>query len=195
MGKILMKEIENYISTEEKSIKVGAGKNSIQINIIEDVEVDKLHAVVESITNAIVEQDFAYTLFDILLPYHIINLFTNIETPMVKDDIPDYEACYKFCIKFDLVNKLAEKSSIVAECISVIEKNIWRSLEYKKALTTLIPYESLMDALDEFYKILDEIDEIAESQKNVDIEGLMGQLEEISKGLKSVEENDKQETE
>ena len=52
-----------------------------------------------------------------------------------------------------------------------------------------------MDALDEFYKILDEIDEIAESQKNVDIEGLMGQLEEISKGLKSVEENDKQETE
>lgn len=187
MEKISMKEIESYISTEEKFIKVGTGKNSLRINIIEDVSVDDIHAVVESISDAIVAQDFAYTLFDILLPYHIVNLFTNIEAPMIEEDVPDYEVCYKFCIQFDLVNKLAEVSPIVAEYIGVIEKNIWRTLEYKKALTALIPYESLMDALGEFYRILDDIDKIAEAQKDVDVEGLVKQLGEISAGLASVE--------
>lgn len=191
MEKIPMKEIESYISTEEKFINLGTVKEPIRIEIIEDVDVDDIHAVVESIADAIVEQDFAYTLFDILIPYHIINLFTNIETPMVANDIPDYEACYKFCVQSNLINILAEESPVVAEYIGVIEKNIWRTLEYKKALTALIPYESLMDALNEFYRILDEIDEVAEAQKDVDVEGLMKQLGEISAGLASVEEESK----
>ena len=189
MKKISMKQIENYISTEEKFIKLGNGKKSIQINIIEHVDVDNLHAVVESIANEIVEQEFAYTLFDILLPYHIMNLFTNIEIPMVKDDIPDYEACYKFCIKFDLINKLIDESSIIAEYISMIEKNILRVLEYKKALTSLIPYESLMDALNEFYRILDEIDKVVETQKNIDVESLISQINDISTQLSSLDES------
>lgn len=191
MEKIPMKEIESYISTEEKFINLGTVKEPIRIEIIEDVDVDDIHAVVESIADAIVEQDFAYTLFDILIPYHIINLFTNIETPMVANDIPDYEACYKFCVQSNLINILAEESPVVAEYIGVIEKNIWRTLEYKKALTALIPYESLMDALNEFYRILDEIDEVAEAQKDVDVEWLMKQLGEISAGLASVEEESK----
>lgn len=193
MDEALMKNIDAYIADTKKKIEYGVGKKGFVVEINEKIDINDIHNAIEVIVDNVVDQDYSYELIDILLSYYIIKLFTNIPAPMADEDIPDYERCLDICIKLQLKNVLFENSIVVAEYINMLEKNIWRKLEYKKARLTLIPWESLMDGLSEFYEILDTFSEFVDKQQDIDIESLAGQINEVTSKLTLVEEMKKKE--
>jgi len=192
MAKTLMESIEDFIVEDKKYIKYGTGDDIFKVEINEDASLDDIHNAIVMIVDNVENQNFAYYLIDILEAYHILNLFTNIPVPMISDEIPDFEKCYDICLKLQLKYYLTQTSNIVLNHISMIEQNVWRSLEYKKSLKALIPYESLMAALNQFYEILDDLDKVVEAQKDIDIEVIANQLNEVTSKLSLVEEMKKE---
>lgn len=184
MKKTLMENIEAYMAQEKKTIDF----ETFKVEVNEDVDVNEIHNAIEFIVNAVVEQDWSYDLIDIFESYYIISLFTNIPVPMLEDDIPDYTKCLEICQKLDLRTVLYEASGVIFEQISMLEKNIWRKLEYHKAMLTLVPWESLMDGLSQFYEVLDTLSEYVDQQKDVDIENLASQINDVASKLRLVEE-------
>jgi len=192
MAKTLMESIEDFIVEDKKYIKYGTGDDIFKVEINEDASLDDIHNAIVMIVDNVENQNFAYYLIDILEAYHILNLFTNIPVPMISDETPDFEKCYDICLKLQLKYYLTQTSNIVLNHISMIEQNVWRSLEYKKSLKALIPYESLMAALNQFYEILDDLDKVVEAQKDIDIEVIANQLNEVTSKLSLVEEMKKE---
>lgn len=189
MKENLMKNIQKFVENNKTELKYGSGKNTFTVEIHEDVDINYVHSAIENVIENVEKQDFAYDLIDVILPYYYISLFTNIPAPMTdEENVPDYEQCMKIAMKLELRERMFEASPVIGEYISMIEKNIWRKLEYKKALKSLMPWESLMDGLDQFYEILDTLGEFAEQQKDVDIEGLVSQINDVSSKLTLVEE-------
>lgn len=188
MEKTLMENIEAFIVNNKKVIEFGTGKQKFNIEINEAVDVDDIHRAIDLIVDQVIEQDYSYELIDVLMPYYLIKLFTNIPVPMLEEDIPDYKRCLDFCINLQLKEKLFAASPVVAEYISILEKNVWRKLEYKKARLTLIPWESLMDGLGQFYEILDTFSEFVDQQKNIDVDSLASQINDVASTLSLVEE-------
>ena len=188
MEKTLMENIEAFIVENKKHIEFGKGKQGFIVSINENIDIDDIHNAIETIVDQVVGQDYSYELIDILMSYYLITLFTDIPAPMVEEDIPDYEKCLEICIKLGIKEKLFGTSPIVAEYISMIEKNIWRKLEYKKARLTLIPWESLMDGLGQFYEILDTFSDFVDQRKDFDYESLAGQINDVASKLTLVEE-------
>lgn len=189
--KTLFKNIEEYMvntTNEKKTISYSNGKDAFNVEVNENIDLNDIHAAIETIVENVIDQDWAYDLIDILSSYYIIDLFTNIPAPMMDNDIPDYEKCLEICLKLNLKQHLCEISDIVFDYISMLERNIWRKLEYKKTLTALIPWESLMDGLNQFYEVLDTLSEFAEKQKDVDIEALTGQINDVATKLQLVED-------
>lgn len=175
----MFKKSENAI-TEKTEIQ-----EDIQININEDIDMGEFMAAIDNIVDAVVDNDFDYSLIDLLESYYILHFFTNVEIEMKDEEliIPDYVDCYKKMVAYDIKNGICDKSQVVYEYIAYFEKNIWRKLEYQKAI---IPNRKLEDALAEFYEIMAALDEVAEMNKDVDVEQLMGQLGELSEQMKSI---------
>ena len=188
MGEALIKSIDTFISNNKKYIEFGTGKKGFQVEINEDIDINDIHNAIENIVDNVIKQDYSYELIDIMLPYYIMDIFTNIPTPMVEENIPDYKRCLDICIGLQLKEKLFESSVVVAEYITMLEKNIWRKLEYKKARLTLIPWESLMDGLDQFYEILDTFSDFVDKQQDIDVESLASQINDVASKLTLVEE-------
>lgn len=189
MKENLMENIQKFVEDNKAELKYSSGKNTFTVEIHEDVDINYIHSAIENVIENVEKQDFAYDLIDVMLPYYYISLFTDIPAPMTdEENVPDYEQCMKIAMKLELRERMFEASPVIGEYISMIEKNIWRKLEYKKALKSLMPWESLMDGLDQFYEILDTLGEFAEQQKDVNIEGLVSQINDVSSKLALVEE-------
>lgn len=102
--------------------------------------------------------------------------------------IPDYQRCYIIATKLNLKEQLAEASPVIADMIYLIEKNIWRKLEYKKSLTALIPYESMLDVMSEMYSLLDDLNQYIEKYADVDIDNIATRISDVSKQLSIVKD-------
>ena len=182
----LLEAIEEYVKKHRKTPTISLGYNptsdktsAIEIAINEDVDFNDIHEAIDIIVDNVVDNDFAYELIDYMLDYYIIKLFTNIPVPM-DGDSPDYEQCIRIAVALDLMNELGNKSDLVRYYIDVLNKNIWRKLEYRKALTSILPFNELMSALANFYEIMDAIEE-GESEEGR--ARLMSDLENLQKSV------------
>ena len=52
----------------------------------------------------------------------------------------------------------------------------------------MVPWESLMDGLGQFYEILDTFSEFVDQQKNIDVDSLASQINDVASTLSLVEE-------
>jgi len=194
MAKDLITQIEEAISVEnKKTISAHYAGKSFKIDVNENINIYDVDGAIDMIIHNVVEQDFKYSLIDVLESYFILKLFTNIEPPMVDENIADYEKCHEIVVKLQLKEILCEESYIIADYISMIEQNVWRGLEYEKSLTALTPYESLLDALANFYEILDAMEKFAEANQDIDVEKLTKQIEDISSQISLIDEMKKAE--
>ena len=175
--------------TDEKTIEYGDDDFTIVVN--EDVDIDDVINAINTIVENVVENEFEYELIDIMLPYFLIAYFTDIEIPMVYDEdedeeYPDYIGCYKIATMLNLEYELTQTSPLVAGYIYMMNQNIWRRLDYHKSQGAYLQRE-LMDALSTFYQVMDELDDVAEKQKDVDIDDFMTKLTEISNALQEIQ--------
>lgn len=180
MAKTLMENIESFIDVKNKDIEFKNSNSKFNITINEHVDLDKIHDAIEMIVANVVEQNFAYDLIDILFSYHMINLFTNIPVPMQKDetDIPDYKKCFDISLGLNLKHRLFEESHTVGEYIKMIEVNVWRKLEYKKAMRE---NDAFAFVCDKAYDLLEFVnDAITKANTDVDPKTLASGLGQLS---------------
>lgn len=176
----------NAALEEEKTIEYGDGELLLIVN--EKIDVDDIYNAINTIVENVVEREFEYELVDLLLPYFLIDLFTDIDAPMYTEDgeeFPDYVACYKIATVLNLEYELTQVSPLVASYIYLITQNIWRRLEYHKSYGAYMKKE-LLDALSTFYQLMDDLDEMAEQQKNIDVDKFVMQINEISDAIQEL---------
>lgn len=186
--KIDDKIIKGFLEKKSVPINVSDGPMGevFTIHVSEDVTPSQIHSIVESIAYQVEQQDFAYTLIDILKAYYILDLFTDIPVPMKTEDgeeYPDYEACHTICTRLNLEEEIYEQVPLVGRYIEMLEQNVWRKLEYEKSLK---PYSELSEALAEFYEILDDLNEIVENQDEESINDLLEKVNDVAKELEQV---------
>lgn len=190
--KTLMENIEERIANDDKYITIDDRLGRFKIKVNENVDVTDIHSAIMTIADEVENQNFAYTLIDLIEAYYIIELFTDIPVPTIKYDdgveVPDYQKCYVISTKLQLKDRLFGTSLIVGSYIELLEKNVWRILEYKKARLTLLPYESMMDALNEFYEMMDDLGKYVENQKDIDVEALAKQIGDVATKLSIVDD-------
>lgn len=184
------KEALEYVEEmldSEKTIEYG--DNDLIVTVNEEVDIQDVYNAIINIVDNIVEREFEYELMDLMLPYYWISLFTDINVPTLFDDdgeeYPDYVQCYKIATCLNLEYELTQVSPLVAGYIYMIPQNIWRRLEYHKSHGAYLQKE-LTDALSAFYEIMDELDELNKQQADIDVEGFMEQLNEISTALQEL---------
>lgn len=179
----LTAKIENYMQSGQKQIAYGS-RDKFAVEINENVDFNEVHAAIDNIVENVMEQDHSFEVIDLLMGYYVLKLFTNIPIPVVKDEDadddyrPDYSKCNEIVAKLDLMNKLAATSNVVAFYLDVLIKNVWRKLDYNKALLSIMPFNDLMDAIAEFYAIIDEIANVA--TQDVDLEKFKATLDEFA---------------
>ena len=205
MDRDLVAKINEYIQEDTKQIMYGNAKNGFAVKVNENIDFNEVHSAIDNIVENVMEQDQAFEVIDLLMGYYVIKLFTNIPIPVVEDKDadgdyrPDYSKCNEIVAKLDLMNKLAAASNVVAFYLDVLVKNVWRKLDYNKAMLSVMPFNDLMDAIAEFYAILDEIAEASNADVNLDefkatINDLADKLSELQPEveqakLKLVEDN------
>lgn len=179
----LTAKIENYMQSGQKQIAYGS-RDKFVVEINENVDFNEVHAAIDNIVENVMEQDHSFEVIDLLMGYYVLKLFTNIPIPVVKDEDadddyrPDYSKCNEIVAKLDLMNKLAATSNVVAFYLDVLIKNVWRKLDYNKALLSVMPFNDLMDAIAEFYTIIDEIANVA--TQDIDLEKFKSTLDEFA---------------
>ena len=176
-----------YVKTlmdEPKEISYDDDEYILVVN--EDIDVDDVYSAITTIVEAVVDREFEYELVDLMLPYFYIDLFTDIQAPIIKDEngdeYPDYIECYKLATLLNLEYELTQVSPIVAGYIYMMTQNIWRRLDYHKSQGAYIQRE-LTDAIGAFYEIMDELDQAVDANKNLDVDTFASQLAEISTAL------------
>lgn len=178
-------EVINYINDIE-AIKKTIEYEDFTVVVNEQVDFNDIFNAINVIVENIIEQEFAYELIDLMIPYYLLQLFTDIEPPMLQDDdgeeYPDFVTCYKIATYLNLEYELTQVSPIVAGYIYALTQNIWRRLDYKKSEGSYIK-EQLTDALVHFYEVMDEVDDMVSQEAQVDIESFMEKLNEISEQL------------
>lgn len=183
MNDTLMEKINKYIEPETVELIFGEGSDSFVVKINSEVSSGMMSAIIERIAMMVKWNGFTYDLFDILLAYYVISLFTDIPIPTKKDKdektIEDYEKCYTICTSMNLIDEICHASPTIAAYIEFIEKNVWRKLEYYK---TVEANEKLMALSDKAYGLLDTLEDAFD---NVTPE----MFSEIVEGLKLVSEN------
>lgn len=156
MKNTLLNKIENHI--KPKTVDVKFEDTDIVIEVTDYVSTGELSAAVETISDMVRLNDYTYELIDILMGYYVISLFTNIPIPTTGDgdeEMEDYQKCYDICMRLNLIDALCETSDNITESIAFIEKNVWRRLEYTKAMKA---NESLMLLCDKAYEMLENLD-------------------------------------
>lgn len=175
MNNTLIEQIDKYIKPENFEVSVDDG--DFFITVTTDVSPSILSDVIDRIVSLIKWNDFKYELFDVLMAYYVISLFTDIPIPMKVDEngkeIADYEKCYRISCALNLTNLLCENSIIILNYIELIETNVWRKLDYLK---TLQSNEALMTLCDKAYDVLSNMDALFE---NVDIDYLNSITQEL----------------
>lgn len=183
----LMENIEKYIEPRTFEIPFYLGEEEFTVIVSDDVSTEALLTTVELITSAIESDNFEnYCWFEIFIAYSVMALFTNIPIPTNEDGTPDYMKCYKICTGMGLIDNICARNANIEDYIALIEKNVWRRLEYKK---TVRANESLMFLCDKAYDMLEGLDEIMSKVKDVDIESIGSQLGELTGlvGVRSAE--------
>lgn len=171
---------------DKKTIEFGDDEFVLTVN--ENIDINDVYNAINNIVENVVEREFEYELIDLMIPYYLISLFTDIDVTTIKDgdeEYPDYEQCYKIATVFNLEYELTQVSPLVAGYIYLMNQNIWRRLDYQKSQGAYLKRE-LMDAISTFYMIMDELDEVAEQQKDIDVDGFVSQLNEISEALQDL---------
>lgn len=195
----LAQNIGNYINVGKKTLKYNAkGKAPFEIEINENVPFNiietSIKIVVDMITDKCFERngsDFDYELMDEFLPYLFISLFTNIPVPYIESEdeneerVVDYEMCFQIYTALDLRYRTFEVSPIVAEYMGIVEKNIWRRLEFAKQK---VLRDKEYAALSEFYEILDDLSDVVKKQEEITpekIDEFVSSFNELSETLVS----------
>lgn len=175
--------INEYINDEPKSIEYeDGGETKFVVTVNESVDYDDVYTAIVTIVDQVVNKDFEYSVIDLLLPYYLISLFTDIPVPLTEDDNTDYQKCFVISSKLNLEENLSA-FPVIADYISIIEKNVWRKLEYYKALKSIMPFDELIGALGEFYEILDELNMVVESQKDINLDDLLNESKKMNEQL------------
>lgn len=194
-SKTLTKAIEKISVPGKRMIEIEGLPAKIEIN--EDVDLRLLDKVIDTIVEQVVAQGFKYSLIDIMEAYYIIALFTNIPVPTIDDKtkdgedgdiIPDYQKCYVIEKRLDLSNELMEASPVICDMIIMLERNVWRQLEYKKALLSLTPYDSMLDVMSQMYELLDDLNKYIEQYADIDVDNIADRISDISKQLSVVKD-------
>lgn len=178
--KDLMEKIDEYIKDNTCTLTFGDGSDEFAIQVNDYVDADTLAAVVDDIAFNVRNSEFDYYLFDILMAYHVISLFTDIPIPAIKteeSETQDYTKCYDICARLNLINELCSASGNIEEYIEFIEKNVWRKLEYYKELAA---NDALMMVCGKAYELLDELEGIVEQATDVDLQTVMSELKDAS---------------
>lgn len=180
--KNLMEKIDEYIKDDTCTLTFGNGSDEFAIQVNDYVDADTLAAVVDDIAFNVRNSEFDYYLFDILMAYHVISLFTDIPIPTIKTEesetqTQDYTKCYDICTRLNLINELCSVSDDIEEYIEFIEKNVWRKLEYYKELAA---NDALMMVCGKAYELLDELEGIVEQATDVDLQTVMSELKDAS---------------
>lgn len=198
-SKNLAQSIGNYINTGKKTLKYHAkGKTPFEVEINENISFNIIEASIEVVVNMITDKcfernglNFDYELMDEFLPYLFISLFTNIPVPYVENEdeneekAVDYEMCFKIYTALDLRYRTFEVSPIVAEYMGIIEKNIWRRLEFAKQR---VLRDKEYAALSEFYEVLDDLSDVVKKQEEITpekVDELVSSFKELSEMLVS----------
>lgn len=177
---------------QKKTIEYG--ENDLVINVRDNIDVDDVLNAIATIVDNVVEREFEYELIDLMIPYYLMKLFTDITPPTIEKDgevFPDFQKCYEIATCLNLEYELTQVSPIVAGYVYFMTQNIWRKLDYHKSQGAYIKRE-LMESLSAFYEVMDELDQAAEQQKDIDLDGFVKQLSEISTALNDLK--DEQET-
>lgn len=191
-------EVVNYIKELESIEKTidyqdEDGEVVFTLTVNEQVDFENIFQAINDVVDNVVEQEFAYELIDLMLPYYQLSFFTDIEPPVLKDEdgeeYPDFVQCYKIATYLNLEYELTQVSPLVAGYIYNMTQNIWRKLEYKKSEGAYIKNQ-LTDALVHFYEVMDEIDEVVAQEKNVDVEGFISKLNEMTEQLNLLNKED-----
>lgn len=173
-----MELIEKYIEKENVVLTFGSDDDAFDVEVNDYVDVSTLIAVVDEIVRLIQSNDFDYSLFDVGLAYFIIDLFTDIPIPMREQgDFPDYEKCYDICSRMNLIDEVCAASGNAEDAISYIEKNVWRKLEYYKAMEA---NRALTMVCGKLYDVLDRVGTIVDQVADVDLQALADELNEVS---------------
>lgn len=179
--------------TEDKcTIEYDDGAYTVGVN--EDVDINAVYSAINNIVDNVVEGEFEYELIDIMLPYYYIDLFTDIEAPMVVDngeEYPDYMKCYEIATRLNLEYELTQASTMVAGYIYMMTQNIWRRLEYHKSEGAFIKRQ-LLDAISTFYEIMDDLDQFVEQQGDIDVEGFVSQLNDMTDMMRKLNAENEQ---
>ena len=173
MTKKQLSKLENLNKPRTLKLEI----DGIPFEVKEDVTLVQIDSAVDMIVKNI-------SVLDVMLPYYIMGLFTNLPIPMITDEggdeYPDYQKCFMICTRLDLKQNLIDRSDIVRAYIEMLERNVWRQLEYEKARLTLLPFESLMDGLSSFYEVMDALEEYTDKYSSEDIDKIAAQLTEMA---------------
>lgn len=157
MKDTLLKNIEKYI--EPKTITLSFNDGEFKVTVTDYVAPGILAAAIENIETMVRINDYSYELFDILMGYYTVTLFTDIPVPQRKGEdgemVDDYEKCFDICTRLNLTDMLACESDSIAYSLAFIEKNVWRRLEYCK---TMESNSALMLLCDKAYEMLENLD-------------------------------------
>lgn len=178
--KDLLGKIETYIKDTTTTLNFGDKSNGFTLTVTDYVDADTLASIVDDIVLKVKISDFDYYLFDILMSYYAISLFTDIPVPTIKTDeteVPDYTKCYDICTRLNLVDALCDASEPIADYISFIETNVWRKLEYYKGMAA---NEALSMVCGKVYDLLDGLEDMVEKTRDVDLQTVMSNLKEAS---------------
>ncbi len=173
-------KVLDYIEAIEAEPNVVEYEEGFSFIVNEKVNFDDVYSAIATIVENVVDNDFDYELIDLLIPYYLIDLFTDIEVPMIDDDVPDYEMCHKIAAYLNLEYELTQASNIVGQYIYMISQNVFRKLEYQKML---VVHNRELDALSDFYSILEELDNIVEGQKDIDVDGFLNKIDEMQESI------------
>lgn len=177
------------ITDDECVIVYDEGDYNVMVN--EDVDIDSIYSAIATVVDSIVEREFEYELIDIMLPFFLIDLFTDIEVPKMViegEEYPDYMACYKIASYLNLEYELTQASPLVASYIYMITQNIWRKLEYHKSQGAFIQRQ-LTDTIAEFYNIMDDLDEFVEKQGEIDVDDFMNKLNTLTEMIQEADKS------
>lgn len=190
MSKKFNNVLEYIEAITEDDCVIEYADGAFEVTVEEDIDINDVYSAINNIVDNVVENEFEYELVDIMLPYYYIELFTDIEAPMVgdgDDTYPDYMKCYEIAAQLNLEYELSQASVLVASYIYMMTQNIWRRLDYHKSEGAFVKKE-LQDALATFYDIMDDLDQFTEQQADIDVDGFVEQLNDMTEMMRQLNE-------
>lgn len=111
------------------------------IRYTEDVNYIELFNTIDAIIAVLNgDDDIDYTYYEPILNYNIFKLFTSLPIESLEDAM-ETELAY------GVKRNLMQESAYIAYCIELIEKSVWRQLDYYKAIHTNKKMNNFVDTL------------------------------------------------